>query len=354
VASGFANTFAALLLARICVGVGEASLMPAAFSLLADYFPAHQRGRAFSAYMMSVFAGAGGALIVGGAVLRLLGDVTELDLGPLGVRPIWQSAFIAVGAPGFLVALMVLVMKEPVRQGLPTRGDDIYLEAKKAVGFFRYFFSNIGAFGNVWGAYTLLAFTTYCVLPWVPTVLVRNHGLTLATAGMASGVTLLSMNLVGALIAGVLGDRWTLRGAPGGKFRLTLFYWLGAVPAIALLTLSRDGSLTLAGLALFALVNSIAFVSASAVVQDMVPGTLRGQATAFWQLVTYILGNGPGPMATALASDYLYRDAKALPLSMLTVTIPGLLLGLLLTATGFAAYDRIRLRLSSSRDNATG
>lgn len=106
--SGLASNYGQLGLARLAVGVGEASAQPAAVSLLSDYFPKRIRGTIFAIYMLGIYLGWGCSLIIGGAVVGMWP-------GWLGLAG-WQAAFLVVGLPGVLLAVVVaLTVREPVR-----------------------------------------------------------------------------------------------------------------------------------------------------------------------------------------------------------------------------------------------
>lgn len=113
VLSGFAQSYAMLALARIGVGVGEASASPAAYSMLGDYFSSRRRALANSLYSAGLYVGMGLSLPLGGAISALW-DRTYPTGAPLGLHG-WQAAFIAVGLPGLLVAAWVYTLREPVR-----------------------------------------------------------------------------------------------------------------------------------------------------------------------------------------------------------------------------------------------
>jgi MFS family permease len=344
--SGLSNSFTELLIARVLVGVGEATLMPAAYSILADYFPPHQRGRAFGVFMMSVFLGGGGALLFGGMILHALAGLETVVLPLVGATSLWKAAFIVVGAPGLLVAVAMLTVKEPRRGGYGAQAANATAAAAAgARTLVSYIKEHPRAFFCVWSVYSLLACISYSVTPWAVTLLVRKFDTALPTAGLAIGAASLVGGLIGANISGFLGDRWTVRGAAGGKFRLTLVFWLCILPAVMAFALSGTFNMAVAGYFLFVLVNTVGYVSASAVIQDMVPSHLRGRTTAFWYLVTGILGNGFGPMATALVTDHVFRNEAALPYSMVVVAIPGVILGLTASLLGIKAYDEARRRL---------
>lgn len=112
---GKANSFGGLFLARVGVGVGEAALSPAAYSLIADLFPRERLGRALGTYSSGVYVGIGLAFLFGGALITLFEGIGDIDLGVLGTFKPWQATFFAVGAPGLLVALLVLTLTEPNR-----------------------------------------------------------------------------------------------------------------------------------------------------------------------------------------------------------------------------------------------
>lgn len=112
--SGVAGSFAQLALARVGVGVGEASASPAAFSMLSDYFPRAQRGMALAVYSSGIYVGAGLSLAVGGEVVEWWRTTYTPATAPFGLRG-WQVAFFVVGLPGLLLALICAFIKEPVR-----------------------------------------------------------------------------------------------------------------------------------------------------------------------------------------------------------------------------------------------
>jgi len=113
--SGFANSFGMLAVARIGVGIGEASASPAAYSMISDYFPKERRATALSIYSSGLYIGGGLSLPIGGLVLsRWNVAYPDPAQAPLGLSG-WQAAFLAVGIPGLLLALWVLTLREPQR-----------------------------------------------------------------------------------------------------------------------------------------------------------------------------------------------------------------------------------------------
>ncbi|QLC21069.1 MFS transporter [Parasphingopyxis sp. CP4] len=111
--SGFAKNFTTLSVARIGVGVGEATASPAAYSLISDWFPKKMRATALAIYSSGLYIGGGVSLLIGGAIVERWNAAYPVD-APLGLAG-WQAAFIAVGLPGLLLALIVLTLREPIR-----------------------------------------------------------------------------------------------------------------------------------------------------------------------------------------------------------------------------------------------
>ena len=113
--SGFASNLAMLTVARVGVGIGEASASPAAYSMISDYFPKEKRATALSIYSAGLYVGGGLSLPVGGFVSsRWNAAFPDVVNAPLGLHG-WQAAFLAVGLPGLLLALWVMTLREPRR-----------------------------------------------------------------------------------------------------------------------------------------------------------------------------------------------------------------------------------------------
>jgi MFS family permease len=118
--SGLAGNFLQLGAARVGVGIGEASAGPSAYSMLSDWFPKHQRATALAIYSAGLYLGGGASLFIGAVVVQAWNGAYPGG-GPFGLVG-WQAAFLAVGLPGLLLALLVSTLKEPIRgraEGLP-------------------------------------------------------------------------------------------------------------------------------------------------------------------------------------------------------------------------------------------
>src|SRR5437899_5635216 len=121
-ACAMARTFGQLVALRIGVGVGEATLQAPSVSLLADYFPRERLSRAMSVYSLGIFLGSGLAYFIGGWVVGLVGIQGTWTIPVIGTIEPWQSIFLAVGLPGFLVAALFLTVREPARRNVDQAG----------------------------------------------------------------------------------------------------------------------------------------------------------------------------------------------------------------------------------------
>lgn len=140
--SGFAKNFTTLSVARIGVGVGEATASPSAYSLISDWFPKKMRATALAIYSSGLYIGGGVSLLIGGAIVERWNSSFPTD-APLGLAG-WQAAFIIVGLPGLLLALLVFTLREPLRgesEGIVTPPPKDPFQ-----GFFRELFAVIPPF----------------------------------------------------------------------------------------------------------------------------------------------------------------------------------------------------------------
>ncbi|HMT45155.1 MAG TPA: MFS transporter, partial [Chakrabartia sp.] len=195
-ACGLARSFVQLFLARVGVGIGEATLTPATYSLLPDYFRREELGVATGIYASGVSIGGGIAMLVGGAAVHALQAKGDILVPLLGLLRPWQSAFVVVGLAGLLVALLILTIREPGRSGR-TKAD--------APGFLivlRWIIEERRAVLPILFGYSLMVIPSYALVTWVPAFLMRSHGLGPGETGLAMGLMLLIGGTAGMLVGG--------------------------------------------------------------------------------------------------------------------------------------------------------
>lgn len=245
--SGFARNQAELTIARMGVGVGEATASPTAYSLISDYFPKRQRATALAIYSSGLYIGGGVSLFIGALIVQSW-DAAYPQGGPLGLAG-WHAAFVAVGIPGILVGLWVATLREPVRGAM----DGLVTPAHPAP--FRAFVSDLSMIVppfTLWGAWQR-----------GPTALAINVATGAAIAAFAYWMIQLTGNLpqwsaVGFGYYAVFSWASTLRAKDPATFRLiwgtpafictTIGYGLVALVAYALAFWSAPYAETVLGL----------------------------------------------------------------------------------------------------------
>ena len=166
-----ATSFGRLLLCRIGVGVGEATINPASISLLSDYFPPERRSRAMSMYSLGVFLGSGVGYFIGGWVVQLVSVHAAWSVPVIGtIRP-WQSAFLAVGLPGFAIALLLFTVREPPRAEVRAESARIPIRALAA-----YVSRHRRVFTMHSVGFAMSALVNFGIAAWLPTFFRRTYG----------------------------------------------------------------------------------------------------------------------------------------------------------------------------------
>ncbi|MDN5513783.1 MAG: MFS transporter [Pseudomonas sp.] len=338
-ACGMAKMYWQFLLCRIGVGVGEAALSPAAYSLIADSFPAERRATAISVYSMGVYLGSGLAFLVGGLVIQFAsaqGDVTLPVLGE--VRP-WQLIFLILGVAGVLFTLLMLAVKEPARRGagagvaVPLSEVGRYIRANRRTVLLH----NFGFAG--------LAFAGYGSAAWVPTFYIRTYGWDAGQVGIVYGSIVAVFGCLGIVFGGRLADWMAKRGRSDANMRVGLYAALGALPMVVLFPLMDSAFWASVLMAPTVFCLSMPFGVAPAAIQEIMPNSMRGQASAIYLFVITLIGLGVGPTAVALVTDFVFADDASLRYSLLIVTTLAVLMSIVLLAKGLKPYRESVIRL---------
>lgn len=315
---GLARNFAQMLLMRMGVGVGEAALSPAAYSMITDYFPPRRRATALSVYSMGIYIGSGLAFIIGGTVAGYAAKQELWQLPWIGATRPWQVVFFIVGAPGVLLSLLMLTVREPARRdtragksagvAVPFRDVLAYISQNRRT----FLCHNLG--------FALLSFSSYGSSAWVPTFFVRKHGWTEAFAGQTYGWIVMIFSTLGIVLGGRFADWLAERGYRDATMRTGLIVSVAWFPFGILYPLVGDGRTASMLLIPAALLTAAPFGVAPAAIQQMMPSPMRGQASAVYLFVINLIGLGVGPTAVAMMTDYVFRDDYAVNYSLMTVS----------------------------------
>jgi predicted MFS family arabinose efflux permease len=283
----FAGSYAILLVSRLGFGVGEAVVAPAAASWIGDLFPASQRSRALSRFMLGLPIGAALGYLFGGPMAQAYG---------------WRSAMVFAAAPALVIVPLVLWLSEPPRAASSERASMLAM-------------LRIPTMWWIIASGALLNFALYAITSFLPAFLSRVHGLSVGEAGVATGFIFGAGGVCGGLFAGRLGD-WALGRAKNGRLLCAATVCATAAPFAWM-------SITSSSVVLAILLFAVAYAGLNAyyglvysAIQDIVGPTARGTAMAVYFLAMYFCGASFGPLITGKLSDVLaYRAAAGGPVT---------------------------------------
>jgi MFS family permease len=298
-ATGLAMTFAAIFAARVLVGVGEASLSPAAYSMFSDLFSRERLARAIGVYTTGGVLGSGLALLAGSAVLAHFSSKGGGDWPIVGTLAPWQSTFVAIGLPGVVLALIIaLTVREPDRKGDVTRPS-----IKEVLMYVR---QEIGTYGAIFAAFALLGIVAYAYVSWAPTYLVRRFGIEPSQAGMWFGGVMLTAGVIGPLAGGAACDALLKRGKQSAPLLVmgVLFTLIIPVAALGFSLPSREATIVAMALLSFAFTAMLGLPHVA--IQLLSPNRMRGQVAGLNLMISNIVGIGVAPVLVPLAARGMF------------------------------------------------
>ncbi|MEY3137747.1 MAG: hypothetical protein RL580_1479 [Pseudomonadota bacterium] len=302
---GRVTSYAGLFVARIGVGVGEATLAPAAYSMIADYVPPARRGRALGLFSMGIYFGIGVAIMVTGLVVQAVGSMPVMHWPVIGEVRGWQVAFLILGPPGMLVSLWLLTVREPVRREAAAATTDV-----RYVDVWRRIREHAGFYANLIFGVSMLTLTFNAVAFWIPAHLLRVHELSPLQVAFSYGPIMFVAGSLGILAGGVLADRWRSAGRADAELQVVLCGALALGPLVIAAFQLRDATLAIALLAPLLFVTSFPFGAASAALQMVTPNRFRARTSAIYLLVINLLGIGLGSSAASFVSDVVLKDEQ--------------------------------------------
>lgn len=284
---GFARSFSLLALARVGVGIGEASTGPAAHSMISDYFAPERRATAIAIYTMGGHFGVFIGYILGGWLNDMVG---------------WRTTLIIIGLPGMLVALLVaLTVREPARGQSENRvSDEAQAPLMEVV---RYLWSR-PTFRHLCAAAPLLVSAFYCLNIWGPAFLIRVHGLTTSEVGVRLGPIMGIGGAVGTLLGGFICDRLGARD-PRNYLRIPGISALGMIPFLVLFLFSPQTDLALFALVPMVVLAATFIAPIYTVSIGLARLRMRAMSSAMIHLIISVVGAGVTPQLIGIFNDLL-------------------------------------------------
>ena len=290
-ASGFAWNFASLFLARLGVGVGEASCAPAANSLIGDLYPAARRAFALSVFMVGLPVGIFLGNSIGGALAAAYG---------------WRSPFFVACIPGLLLAPVAFLTPETKRGAAETSAGAARVH--EGSPYWRVLKIPTMLWIMISGA--LLNVNGYSASLFMPAFLSRYHGLNLKDANITAGLILGGFAMPGLLAGGWVVD-WFRRVTRNARLltpAITLLICAACIYS-ALNVRSGEVGIFVALMGVGWMLHSVYYSGVLPAVQDVVEPSLRGTAMSVYFFGMYLLGGSFGPVLTGKLSDYFTRRA---------------------------------------------
>jgi len=283
-----AKGFGTLLIARVGVGIGEAGCSPPIHSLISDMYPEEERATALSTYALGIPIGAAIGTLVGGWIGEYFG---------------WRMAFMVVGLPGIIVAIVVFfTVREPPRGHSEPDHVQVQKDLVPLADTLRFLWS-LRAFRHLSFAGALHAFVGYGVGLFIPAFFMRVHGFGLAETStylFLIGLT----GIIGTYLGGYLGDRmgkkdkrWYM-GIPG-------IATIISVPFAVLFYTTGDPMLAIVLAIPGAILGPMYLGPTFAMTQTLVPPAMRSTASAILLFVLNLIGLGLGPVFAGFLSDTL-------------------------------------------------
>jgi len=284
--SGLAVTYWQMMASRVVLGAGEAGATPTAHSVIGDYFPPHRRGMAIAVFALGVPLGTLVGSLVGGYVSALAS---------------WRLAFLTVGVAGLVVALLIkLTVAEPARGGAEGHGKSA--DAPPLLATVRHLLGR-PSFIHMATAFTLCALATGGIYVFLPTVMIRQFGLDVGTAGLIFGLLSGVGSSIGMLLGGYLTDRLSRRDR-------RWFAWFPGIvlaisPPMLVIGLAQPNWQAMIAWLIVPFILKLSYLPpALASFHNMTEPRMRATTISIVFIGSNVIGTGLGPLFAGMISDY--------------------------------------------------
>ncbi len=286
--TGLAKSFFQLFLARMSVGIGEAVLSPAAFSIIGDSFPAERRGTPIAVYSMALVIGASAANLLSGGILKWAASIGDVALPFVGELETWQFIFVIVGLPGFILGAIFLVLREPPRiESSPREGaslsDAFVWIGQNWAAFF--------TFVPIFMCMVAIAYGQFFNAPMFS----RTWGWDPSNYAIINGLSILAISPITYIFAGRYSDKRVAAGDRTAPLKLAILGLFIMIPTAAIAPMMPAGWMAFAVFCITTV--GIGLVSATGVnaLLAIVPGDVRGVVVAVYYFFISFVGGALSP-----------------------------------------------------------
>ncbi len=301
--TGLVQNFTQLLITRAAVGIGEASYAPAATSLIADNFPVEKRARASSIFHLGMF--------LGGTMGMILAGVIGTHLG-------WRACFFIVAVPGLFLAYYALKIKETKHEHHIT--DEV--NKKNILQLFRS-----PAYLMTLASGIMLTFTSSAIIAWMTQFFIRFHNYSVDHASITIGLAVVIGGPIGIYSGGYFSDLLYNKYGKPRSLAMALAF-IAATPLMYITLTTQNETLLIVSLIAATYLMTWYYGPMVALIQDIVPGSLKATAFALYLFTVHLIGSTPAPALIGKVSD-----VTDLQTAMFIVVITNLAGGLMLLVT---------------------
>ncbi len=305
--SGLAKTYGQLMVARMGVGVGEASLGPAAYSMITDYFPKERLALALAVFSSAPFIGVGLAYIFGGVLIDYLETFETLQFPVVGEVRSWQATFFIIGAPGALLAVVVYALREPLRGRYGRRIEDDAEEVafSEVLSFMR---TRWQFFALQFGGVICLSMMGYAVFGWAGPLFSRVFEIPISEFGVIYGVIAIVFGISGAYFAGAIVPFLLNRGYSDAVLRVVIIAAVVVCPFAALYPQLSSVYVAYGVLSLVTFVMAIPTGMVTASIQSVTPTEIRAQVISIYLFVVFTTGFTLGGQVVGLLNEFVFKS----------------------------------------------
>jgi MFS family permease len=316
------KNYGQFFLARMGVGIGEATLSPSAYSIISDYFPKQKLGMALSVFSMGIFLGSGIALAIGSGIVASLPTEGKINVPLFGEIYHWQKLFLIIGLPGLAISLLMLTVKEPLRKGvLHVEGIQQKLSLREAL---KIVFKYRKTFLCICIGTAFTAIVTYACTAWVPTYFSRTFNWAVPKAGFVFGLVLLAGSICGVLWGGWYADYLENKGIQNGRIRVNIIS-AAALLLSCFIPLFNNPILVMTLFFMPAFFIASPMGASTSAIQQLMPNQVRALASSIFLFLINIIGLGGGPFLVGFFTDTIFNDEKAIRYSLAaTIAIGGI------------------------------
>ena len=340
-ASGLAQSFGALLLARICVGVGEAALAPAAYAMLADHFLSERLTTASAIFQSAIKVGSAAAFGVGGGLLVLATNIgTIRSGGVLDLAP-WHFVMIMIGAPGFLFGLLIFTFAEP------NRSVSVKTSSTSVAELWPFLLKHRALFIRFFIGFSVTSMCSVALTTWTPTYIGRRFDLSPASYGAM--LSALSLFAAAALVVkGGIVDWLYKRGMIDAHIRFYCYLLAASIPVGFTLYFISNATLffIMYGFLQLVMISYASYGLAGLAI--IAPPELRGRITAIFLLLVNLSGSGVAAPLVGALTDFVFHDQAKIGMSITVVLVIGMPVALIALWSSLSAWRSMIVQINSA------